>query len=88
MKATIRDIIKSHPDMDWEIYEGDHFHTDYCSWVDPDEVDLDNEMDLDWEVFNQEEYNNTILANSCESANFDDWYGDENAKVLCILIKA
>ena len=75
--------------MDWEIYEGDHFHTDYCSWVDldADNVDLDEEMDLDWEVMNQDEYNRTILANSDEIADFAETYGDADATVLCILIK-
>lgn len=87
MKNTINTIIKEHPATDWDIYRGDHFHTDSCEWVDPESIDRDAEMELDWEVMDQDEYNRTILANADEIADFAETYGDADATVLCILIK-
>ena len=35
----------------------------------------------------QDEYNNALMANCDIYADFDDWYDNKNAKVLCIMIK-
>ena len=35
---------------------------------------------------NEEEYNNTIEANSCDVANFETWYGNKDAVVLVIIL--
>lgn len=40
-----------------------------------------------YELMNEEEYNNTLMANGDIYADFEDWYGDKDAKVLCIMIK-
>lgn len=34
----------------------------------------------------EEEYDETILANSGIKADFDDWYDDKEAKVLVIVL--
>ena len=60
-----------------------YFHTDNCKLV-------DNYNELSqvgfYELMGENEYNNTLLANSDISADFADWYGSSNAKVLCIML--
>lgn len=88
MLATIRELLKSCNFDDYEIYEewdsGHHnpFHTDNIHPL--DEVDLDMIV-TDYEVMDQDEYNNTILANTCEFADFKEWYDDADARVLVII---
>ena len=40
-----------------------------------------------WQIMNEQDYDDTILANSEIRANFQEWYGDKNVVVLCILVK-
>ena len=40
-----------------------------------------------YELMNQDDYNDTLMANCDIYADFDDLYGDKNAKILCIMIK-
>lgn len=60
-----------------------YFHTDNCKLV-------DNYNELSqvgfYELMGENEYNNSLLANSDISADFADWYGSSNAKVLCIML--
>lgn len=77
--------------VDIEFYEprswGKHkplrFHTDNCDYV-------DSASDIRavhlWELMSEEDYEYSILANSSERADFDMWYDDKNAKVLCIML--
>lgn len=44
--------------------------------------------EIDFEVMDEQEYNNTILANTSVEADFDEWYGDKNAKVLVVVLKS
>ena len=75
-----------------EIYEplstGQHcpsrFHTDNCRAV--DDYDEDAEAGL-VELMGEDDYNHTLLANGDICADFDDWYGDKEAKVLCVMLK-
>lgn len=59
-----------------------HFHTDNCSytedWTEDSYVKLVDLMD-------EEDYNNTVQAN-CDSADFEEWFGDKNAKILCMML--
>lgn len=70
--------------VDTEVYTGDHFHTDYCRST--DEYTGESVV-KDWSLMDEDEYNNSILANACPSADFEEWYDDKNAKVLVILIE-
>ncbi len=65
-----------------------YFHTDNCKFLDVGSINtmLQKEAVL-WEIMTEDEYNNTIMANSEERAKFDDWFGSKEAKVLCIMIK-
>lgn len=92
MKTTINELIKNSNADYWEIYKGRKFHTDYCyciDWLDADEhvIDRDKEMEIDWEIMDEDRYGSTILANSTVIADFAEWFGDNDAKILCVLIK-
>lgn len=49
----------------------------YCAAID----------EFDYEVMNEDDYNNSVLANTGMMADFDDWYGNKNAKVLVVVLK-
>ena len=81
---------------DYELYEpldgSTSFHTDKCNLVFDDdrmsdEVVLDNSNSPIYEVMGEEDYNNTILANTCEYADYGEWYDDKDALVLCIMVR-
>ena len=63
-------------------------HGDYI--VNLDEVEnydaIKNKKVLDYEIMNEDRYNETILANSGESADFEIFYGNKDAKVLVMVI--
>lgn len=75
-----------------EIYRStdsrNELHTDFIKHECESLDDLPNNYDFACEVYelDQDEYNDTILANACESADFRDWYGDADALVLAVLI--
>lgn len=60
-------------------------HTDTVKFVDLAFSQLHDEIDCEYYVMNEEQYNNTICAN-CERADFDEYFDDKNANVLVILI--
>ena len=64
-------------------YSGSRFHTDalgeYCEWADLIQTER---VIVDWELMNEDDYNNSIEANS--SGKFSDYY-DKGDKVLVVL---
>ena len=67
-----------------------HFHTDNCVELGDSSPNGEYTEDMEavlYELMNQDEYNNTLMANCNIYADFNDWYGNKNAKVLCIMIK-
>lgn len=60
-----------------------HFHTDVIESV--EDCSDDTEV-TKWSLMHENEYDETVLANSCEYANFSEWYDDKDARVLCVLI--
>jgi hypothetical protein len=93
---TIKDVILQNKDgiADFEIYESvgrgehfpNHFHTDSCKPA--DFPDLDQERDrILYAVMDEEEYNDTLLANTCIEADFAEWYNNKDAKVLVIMVE-
>ncbi len=61
-------------------------HTDNTAGMDMKVDDLPEEFKGDVQLMDEEEYDDTILANSSMSADFEDWYGDKNAKVLVVVL--
>lgn len=41
---------------------------------------------VDYYIMNEKEYNNTMCANSSITANFEDWYGNKEAKVIVVIV--
>lgn len=65
------------------------FHTDHCVSLDDCSPHGNYTEDMKikaYELMDEDEYNNSILANGEFTADFNDWYGNKNAKVLCILV--
>lgn len=62
----------------------DHFHTDNCKGIE-EGFDDESEVGL-YELMDEDDYNDSILANSCMKADFGEWYGSKDAKVLCMML--
>lgn len=62
----------------------DHFSTDNCK--DAYSYNDDTKAEF-FELMDEDTYNGTILANTVDTANFADWLGNKDAKILCIIIK-
>lgn len=79
--------------QDIEVYrytgKNHDIHTDFIESLDVNINDLKVESinDIDFQLMDEDDYNNSILANSCTAADFDDWYGDKDAKILVIILK-
>ena len=61
----------------------DHFHTDNCKFT--EEFTDESKVGL-YELMDEEDYNNSIMANASDYADFESWYGNKEAKVLCIML--
>lgn len=78
--------------VDMEVYEANSkgkyyprtFHTDNCRWI--DDYTEESEVGL-YELMDEEDYNNSLLANSSFSFSFEDYYGNKDVKILCIMLK-
>jgi len=62
----------------------DYVNLDNCSPYGNYTEDMEVES---YELMDEDEYNNSILANGEFFADFNDLYDDKNAKVLCIFVK-
>ena len=75
-----------------EIYRStsrrNELHTDYikheCDTL--NQLPDNYEINCDWFELDQDDYNDTILANTCDSADFQKQYGDADALVFVVLI--
>ena len=65
------------------LFSNHSIHTDSIKSV--EEYSDDDEV-IDYELMNEEDYQRTILANSCDIADFAEWYDDANAIVLIVII--
>ena len=61
-------------------------HTDNTGCMDMKVTDLPEEFKGDVQLMDEQEYDDTILANSSMCADFEDWYGDKDAKVLVVVL--
>ena len=71
----------------YEIYElfskNKGFHTDNLK----DCVDNTDLEVIGYERVDEEEYDKSVLANACETADFESWFGDKDAKVLLVAVE-
>ena len=97
---TIKEVIEKNKGKytELEVYKSlekgknypNSFHTDNCRSLGEDSPygNYNDDMEVGlYELMDEEEYNKTIMANCDIYADFDDWYDNKNAKVLCIMIK-
>ena len=79
--------------VDFEIYrfnQADGYirgiHTDNTACMDMKVDDLPDEFKGEVQLMDEEEYDHTLLANSSMSADFEEWYGNKDAKVLVVAL--
>lgn len=86
----LKNEISQSADVEVYNYTGKHhsIHTDYIMDVDIDVTDyyIANPDEIDYELMDESEYNNTVMANTSD-VDFEDFYGDKNDKVLVIVLK-
>ena len=92
---TVKELIKEQytddiADLEVYAFTGKHhsIHSDFINNLDevfPREKYEDYEVAA-WEIMDQERYDNSVVANSCEVADFEMWYDNKDAKVLVIVI--
>ena len=63
-----------------------HIHTDHINGID-DNVVCEAEVVLESKLMDEEDYNTSIYCNCGMVADFEEEYGDKNAKVLVIIVK-
>ena len=61
-------------------------HTDSIVSIDEMLEDFDDDTPCDCYLMDENEYEHAILANSSIRADFADWYGDPNAKILIVIL--
>jgi hypothetical protein len=61
-------------------------HTDNTACMDMKVDDLPDEFNGIVQLMDEEDYDNTLLANSSMSADFEDWYGNKDANVLVVVL--
>lgn len=97
LPEKITDLLKEEVQKcaDVELYgyagKNHSIHADYIIPLDYDlnfkELYCESINEIDFEIMEENHYNNTIMANSCDSADFEELYGDKNAKVLVVVLK-
>ena len=90
----VKEIIKDMKDIDENICDYDIYrytdnnnkklHTDYIQAIYEDYENLEVK---EYYILDEKEYNETILANSSIKADFKEWFNDENAKILVIIVE-
>lgn len=86
---TVREVIASNRGkcVDVEIYRYNSIKkiiaTDFIESV---ECEAETEVET-WELMNELEYEQSVMSNTGEKADFEAWYDDKNAKVLVIIVK-
>lgn len=63
------------------------FHTDKIKAIDGDFESLGDYEVLTYEYMNEEEYNSSICANVGLKADFNEWFDNRYALILCFLLK-
>lgn len=88
---TVAETIKDNEEaVAVEFYSCDdnrvRIHTDHINWIDDNDV-CEAEIVLKSELMDEEDYNTSVYCNCGMVADFEEEYGDKNAKVLVIIVK-
>ena len=86
LKELLKEQGKKYMDIEVYRYKSNKhiIHTDFIDWV---EDYTDDSKVFDYELMDEDEYNETILANSGIQADFCEWYLKDKAKVLIIILE-
>ena len=63
-------------------------HTDNVESIDIDFDDLKDRVDCDYYEMDEEDYNESLMANCGDTVDFEDVYGSSHAKVLVVVLNA
>lgn len=90
----VKEIIKDMKNIDKNIYDYDIYryidnnnkklHTDYIQAI---YENYENMEVKEYYILGEQEYDDTILANSSYYADFGSWCGNKNAKILVIIVE-
>lgn len=92
---SIKEFLEKYYDNDYTNYEiyaynsatYERLHSDFIKWIEPDNKGINKKLKkIDWYSMDEEEYHDTIEANVYPQTDFEDEYGDKNAKMLIIVI--
>lgn len=83
LNANSYDDVEFYRPMDEQHFNSCDLHGDTLWGSEP----ITNDEDvLEWQIMDEEDYNNTILANSGDDESFAELFGDEDAKILVIVL--
>lgn len=90
----VKEIIKDIKNINKNIYDYDIYryidnnnkklHTDYIQAIYEDYENLEVK---EYYILSEQEYDETILANSSITANFYEYFNNKNAKILVIIVE-
>ena len=89
-KKELSEIARQAADVEIYIAKTDQAmfnpHTDTIESTELTLDDIPGEVECNYYLMDQNDYNHSILANSSETASFSDWYGDKFAKVMVVIL--
>lgn len=93
VKETLETVYQGNDDLvDFEVWRyadrTRRLHTDFIDNINAEYgIDVYGDWEvIDYHIMDEEEYDNTICCNGCIRADFSEWYGKKEAKVLVIMV--
>lgn len=89
MKMKVKELLKKEKYTDWEVYQytdrTHRVHTDFVRWIGDMDFEKLKELEVqDYYIMGEDEYNETIRANT-DHEDFESAYGEKEATVLVII---
>lgn len=85
----LREIAKNCADVEYYTSATMSYpHTDNVESIDIDFDGLKDRVDCDYYEMDEEDYNESLMANCGDTVDFEDVYGSSNAKVMVVVLNA
>lgn len=85
----LKEIAKNCADVEFYTSETMNYpHTDNVESLDVDFDSLVDEIDCNYYEMTESDYNESLMANCDSTVDFDDEYGNKDAKVMVVVINA